>query len=292
MVVSIAIELSDAIFCVAFTCACTILRVRSGSAFTNFSDATRPRLVLPIGELYGIHSRLPQPFTSASAAKGSKQQIAATSPRLSASGWSGLSMKPIATLPSTPSCRSFQLSDTRPIEPSCTATFLPARSLTDAIDGWPSTIQPPSQPLASTCRGEPLLATCRAADSPPLPISTSPEATACMRAPAPGTSPARARSRPASASRASGRRRWSWWSCAVAHPHRAQLSGRARCARAPRWRARRTPRRRRGRYGATSMALLRERHGAPKRKAHANHRILHAGCLPHKGLPMIGCSHE
>ena len=63
-----AIEGFEAISLVAFTCACTIFLVRSGSALVKFSEATKPRLVLPIGELYGTHSRLPQPFCSASAA--------------------------------------------------------------------------------------------------------------------------------------------------------------------------------------------------------------------------------
>ena len=107
--------------------------------------------------------------------------MAATSPRISGTGWSWLSMKAMSTWPKTPSCFSFQLSDTRPIEPFCTATFLPLRSWKLLIEGWASTIQPPSQPLASTCMGKPLVATCMVADSPPLPMSTSPEATACMR---------------------------------------------------------------------------------------------------------------
>ena len=45
-----AIALFDAISLVAFTCACTIFLVSSGSFLVNFSEATKPRLVLPIGE--------------------------------------------------------------------------------------------------------------------------------------------------------------------------------------------------------------------------------------------------
>ena len=90
-------------------------------------------------------------------------------------------MKAISTLPNTPSCLSFQLSETRPIEPFWTAIFLPTRSFQLVIEGWASTIQPPSQPLARTCIGKPLVASCIVADRPPLPMSTSPEATACMR---------------------------------------------------------------------------------------------------------------
>src|SRR5437899_2969855 len=68
-----------------------------------------------------------------------------------------------------------------PIEPFWTAIFLPIRSLKLVMEVCASTIQRPSQPLASTCMGKPLVATCMVADKPPLPISTSPEATACMR---------------------------------------------------------------------------------------------------------------
>ena len=49
------------------------------------------------------------------------------------------------------------------------------------IDGLASSIQPPSQPSASTAIGKPLVAICMVADSPPLPTSTQPDATACIR---------------------------------------------------------------------------------------------------------------
>ena len=212
---------------------------------------------------------------------------------MSASGWSGLSMKPIATLPNTPSCRSFQLSDTRPIEPSCTATFLPARSLTDAIEGWPSTIQPPSQPLASTCMGEPLLATCRVARQPAIAdIDLARGDRLHARHRRAGTSPAPARC-PSGFSRV-GHQEGGVGRGGHAPSPSAPCAGfwPSACARR-RWRARRTPRQRwRGLCGATSMTSFGDGMRAPKRKAHANHRILHAGCLPHKGLPVIGCSHE
>ena len=68
IVVSMAIDGLAAISLVAFTCACTIFFVRSGSFFTKAEEATKPRLVLPMGESYGTHRRLPQPFTSANAA--------------------------------------------------------------------------------------------------------------------------------------------------------------------------------------------------------------------------------
>ncbi len=63
-----AIEEFEAISLVAFTWAATIFLVRSGSFLVKFTEATKPRLVLPIGESYGTHRRLPQPFSSASAA--------------------------------------------------------------------------------------------------------------------------------------------------------------------------------------------------------------------------------
>src|ERR1700730_15051369 len=78
-------------------------------------------------------------------------------------------------------CLSFQLSETRPIEPFCTAIRLPLRSWNELIEGCDNTIQPPSHPFASTDIGKPLVATCMVAESPPLPTSTSPLATACMR---------------------------------------------------------------------------------------------------------------
>ena len=150
-------------------------------------------------------------------------------------------------------------------------------------------IQPPLQPLASTCSGEPLLATCRAADSPPLATSTSPEATACMRATAAGSITSSS-SMPSGFSR-SGIRKAALVVVVCAVPIRtvrtfcpsascATMAGAASAAAEAR------------KVRRNIDGFPRGRHGAPERKAHANHRILHAGCLPHKGSPMIGCSHE
>jgi hypothetical protein len=85
------------------------------------------------------------------------------------------------TLPRSFSCLSFQLSETSPIEPFWTAIFLPLRSRNELIEGCDNSIQPPSHPFARTDIGKPLVATCMVAESPPLPTSTSPLATACIR---------------------------------------------------------------------------------------------------------------
>src|SRR3984893_1737560 len=90
-------------------------------------------------------------------------------------------MNTSSTSPRSFSCLSFQFSETSTIGPFCNTIFFPLCSGTELIEGCDNTIQPPSHPFASTDIGKPLVATCMVAESPPLPTSTSPLATACMR---------------------------------------------------------------------------------------------------------------